>query len=435
VVFTARFFLLLAITVLLSLAALWQPEGAEISAFLSVFLTACAAIDLLLTPRQALEIKRRIPGVITQGKKQEAFLEIRNRTAKRLYVQLRDSTPFEFVSPPGILSLFLKPHSQATVPYTLLCYQRGEFLFGDIFYRISGPLGLVQRQEKTAAPASLFVFPDVSSSGARDLALSLGTAYLVGRRRHSSRGEGREFESLREYQRDDDYRLIDWKASARHGKWISRQYQTERDQRLLILLDLGRLMSPKIGHYCKLDYAVNAAVRLAQTALFKGDLVGLLLFSHEIAFYLPPHKGAGQMAALTRALVSAQPRRTESNYRLVFNYAARRNSRRTLMVCFTDLLDLEISRAYVEGMRSLVPRHLPMTVAISDSELLQAVQKIPDSEMGIYEHAAAEEVWEDYQRTIRALRTYGTLTVNVPAQELTLATINRYLDIKNTARL
>lgn len=434
-IFTPRFFLVLALSILLSIASIWQPESVLMSLVLTVLLFAAALLDLLLTPRQALSLRRESPPVLTQGVGGTVQIHVRNRTAQRLHAWLRDGAPTAFVSPEEPIAVYLKPHSETTVEYTLRSYERGEFHFTSIAYRVAGPLGLVQRQEEISAPAVIAVFPDVSAAGARDLAIGLGSPFLVGRHPLSARGEGREFESLRDYRRDDDFRYIDWKASAKRGRLISRQYQAERDQRMLIMVDLGRLMSPRIGSYCKLDYAVNAAVRLAQTALFKGDLVGLLLFSHEIAFYLPPHKGNAQFASIVQALVAAQPRKTESNYRQVFHYAARRNSRRTLMVCFTDLLDLEISEELVVGMSSLLPRHLPMTVTLSDSDVLKVLHQIPEEGNDVYRHVAAQEVWNDYQRTIRSLQSRGVLTVNVPASDLTPATLNRYLEIKQSSRL
>lgn len=434
-IFTLRFFLILALSILLSIASIWHPESAAMSVVVTVLLFSATALDVLLTPRRALAIWRTSPPVITQGVTATVRLWVRNRTSQRLRCEVRDGTPPVFLSPEEPIPVFLKGKSDLNVEYSIRSYERGEFFFSPISYRVTGPLGLVQLQEQISSPVSICVFPDVSTAGARDLALSLGSPYLVGRRPLPAGGEGREFESLRDYRRDDDFRYIDWKASAKKGRLISRQYQTERDQRLLIMIDLGRLMSPRIGEYRKLDYAINAAVRLAQIALFKGDLVGLLLFSDEIALHIPPRKGNAQFSAMVQALVAAQPRRTESNYRLVFNYAARRNSRRTLMVCFTDLLDMEISKELVEGMTPLLPRHLPMTVTVSDSDLLKVLHTIPEEGMDVYRHVAAQEVWNDYQRTIRSLQSRGVLTVNVPAGDLTLATLNRYLEIKQTARL
>ncbi len=434
-IFTPRFFLILALSILLSIASIWQPESVVMSLALTVLLFAATLLDLLLTPRQPLTITRDCAAAFIQGVNTTVKLRIRNRTHHRLRCWVRDGTPSDFLSPEESIHAFLAPHSDIVVDYTVRSEERGTYSFSAIDYRVSGPLGLIQRQESIPNSAQVNVFPDISLAGARDLALSLGSPYLMGRRPLLMRGEGREFESLRDYQHDDDYRSIDWKATAKKGRLISRQFQAERDQRLLILIDLGRLMNPRIGAYRKLDYAINAAVRLAQTALAKGDLVGLLLFSDEIEFYLPPHKGNTQFAAIVQALVSARPRPTEPDYRTVFHYAARRNTRRTLMVCFTDLLDLDISQTLVESMVPLQPRHLPMAVTISDSDLLKILHATPEEGIDVYRHVAAQEVLHDYQRTIRALQSRGVLTVNVPANELTPATLNRYLGIKQSARL
>lgn len=432
---TQRFFLILAVAVVLSLVSLWQPQSLTLSLALTALLLGGAVLDRMLIPRGVIEVLRDAPAVMTQGRQIEVRLMVRNHSPQRLRVQLRDSPPIAFEADRAPLPLFLKPRSEDACKYALRCYERGQFAFGNIFCRIAGPLGLVEQQEELGRPASILVFPDVSRQGIRDLVVTVSSPILSGRRPITGPGEGNEFESLRDHQRDDDFRSIDWKATAKRGKLIARQFQMERDQRLLILVDLGRLLSARVGPYRKLDYAVNAAVRLAQTALAKGDLVGLLLFSQEVAYYLPPHKGSDQFASIVRALVSAQPRRLEPNYRLVFNYARRRNTRRAFMICFTDILDLDSSAALVDGMRSLLPRHLPMTVTISDSDLLNLLETVPESNRGVYEYAAALETWNDYQRTIRALQSHNILTVNVPAADLTVATLNQYLEVKQAARL
>jgi uncharacterized protein (DUF58 family) len=434
-IFTGRFFLALAIAILLSLGSIWQPDGTRLSVLLTIFLLLATATDWLLIPRSAIGVRRIIAPTLMLGVPATVTLHISNAAARPLRILVRDSSPPEFSGSDAPLPLFIAGRSQTTLEYTVRSFTRGVFAFGDIYWRLIGPLGLVLRQHSEPATQQVTVLPDISTTGARDLAVALASRQRIGRHLVAVRGEAREFESLREYSHDDHFRDIDWKASARRGKLITRQYQIERDQRLLIMLDLGRMMSPKIGNYRKLDYAVQAAVRLSQTALQQGDRVGLLLFAQEISYYLPPAKGAAQIQQIVNALTVAQPRRLEPNYRYVFNFAARENPRRTLMVCFTDLADIETSRELVSSMARLQPRHLPMTVTMSDSDVLATLRRAPKNEMQVYEHAAAMEVWADYQRAIRSLTSYGVLTVNVPAQDLTLATLNRYLCIKETAQL
>src|SRR5580658_1689506 len=263
----------------------------------------------------------------------------------------------------------------------------------------------------------------MTGEGSRDLQLALAGAFQAGRRNAARRGVGSEFESLREHQRDDDVRHIDWKASAKRGKLISRQYETERDQRLMIMLDSGRLMSPKIGPYRKLDYAINASVHLAQVALHKGDLVGYLLFNDELRAFAEPKKGQAQMSHFVQNLTSIQPSRLESDYAAVFHHVLRRCSRRTLIICLTDLSDPESARSLLQAVLPLQPRHLPVIVTVGNSEILEVTRQEPENDFEVYRHVAAMEIWNDYQRALRGLRCRGIQTISVPAQELSPATI------------
>ena len=265
--------------------------------------------------------------------------------------------------------------------------------------------------------------------------LALAGARQAGNRRSPLRGEGREFESLREHLRDDDFRHIDWKASAKRGKLITRHYETERDQRLMILLDTGRLMSPRIGNLRKLDYAINAAVHLAQVALHKGDLVGYAIFNDELRAFAEPKKGQSQATQLVRDLTPLQPTRFESDYPAIFHHVLKRCSKRTLIICFTDLGDTQSARSLLQGALPLIPRHLPVVVTVSNSEILAATRRTPENEFEVYRHVAAMEIWNDYRQTLRQLRSRGIDTVSVPADELSTAAINEYLRIKDSARL
>jgi uncharacterized protein (DUF58 family) len=194
-------------------------------------------------------------------------------------------------------------------------------------------------------------------------------------------------------------------------------------------------MSPKIGPCRKLDYAVNAAVHLAQVALHKGDLVGYTLFNDELRAYAEPKKGQAQLSHFVRSLTSVQPSRLESDYAAVFHHVLRRCSRRTLVICFTDLGDPESAHSLLQAALPLRPRHLPVVITVSNSEILAVTRKEPENEFEVYRHVAAMEIWNDYQRTLRGLRSRGVQAVSVPAQDLTTATINEYLRIKETARL
>jgi uncharacterized protein (DUF58 family) len=434
-VFLPRFYLALVIAILLALASGVLPGGLTPSLLLTFLLICAVLADVVFIPRQALLARREIPANVRQSQPFHVELTLTNPADSSALFELVDSAPVEFVKTPATMFVRLLPRQETVERYALKSHQRGAFTFGALFYRVTGPLGLVRHQGKIDLPQQAHVLPDISGEGSRDLKLALAGAFQTGRRRAAWRGEGNEFESLREHQRDDDFRQIDWKASAKRGKLISRQYELERDQRLMILIDTGRLMSPKIGDYRKLDYAVNAAVQLAQVALQKGDLVGYSLFNDELSTYAEPKKGRAQLTTFVQQLTTVQPTRLESDYAAVFHHVLRRCSRRTLVICFTDLGDANAAQRLLAAATPLRPRHLPVIVTVSNSEVLAVTRKDPVNQFEVYRHVAAMEIWDDYQRTLRGLRNRGVATVSVPAQELSNAAINEYLRIKKTARL
>jgi uncharacterized protein (DUF58 family) len=434
-VFLPRFYFTLVTAMLLALGSTLVPNGMTASLLLTLLLTCAVLADVVLIPRDALRVKRNVPPILKQAQLFQVELTLVNQSETAAQFQIVDSPPVEFTGSPKMIAVRLPSKQEIVQTYNLKSYRRGSFSFGAVFYRITGPLGLIQRQGKIDLPQAVQVLPDMTGEGSRDLQLALAGAFQAGRRKAARHGEGSEFESLREHQRDDDFRHIDWKASAKRGKLISRQYETERDQRLMILLDTGRLMSPKIGSYRKLDYAINAAVHLAQIALHKGDLVGYAVFNDELRAFAEPKKGQTQMSYFVRNLTSLQAARLESDYAAVFHHVLRRCSRRTLIVCFTDLGDAHSAESLLAAALPLMPRHLPVIVTVSNSEILAVTRKIPENEFDVYRHVAALEIWNDYQRTLRGLRSRGVATVSVPAQELSTAAINEYLRIKETARL
>jgi uncharacterized protein (DUF58 family) len=433
-VFLPRFNYALIAAILLALASPWIG-GLTPCIFFTLGLAGAVLVDILFIPREPLRVARKVPPILRQAQPFEVELTLSHRGENSASFQIVDSPPAAFTGPRKIIALRLRPGEGAVRVYPLKSYRRGSFSFGAVFYRLTGPLGLIQRQGKVELPQDVQVVPDLTGQGSRDLQLALAGASRAGRRRSPFRGEGREFESLREHQHDDDFRSIDWKASAKRGKWISRQYETERDQRLMILLDTGRLMRSRIGEYRKLDYAVNAAVHLAQAALRKGDLVGYSVFSNEPDAYAEPKKGQAQLSRLVRELTPLQPDRFDSDYATAFHQLMRKASRRTLVICFTDLGDPHAAHRLLQAATPLIPRHVPVIVTVSNSEILAVTRSMPSTEFEVYRTVAATEMWNDYQRTLRVLRSRGILTVSVPADELSAATINEYLRIKESARL
>ena len=303
------------------------------------------------------------------------------------------------------LELLVPASGEATATYTARPRHRGTFELGDVHLRLRGPLDLVERQGRVPAAAQARVYPDLHEVRRYELTLRRGLAYDAGQRRARIAGGGGVFERLREHQPDDDPRSISWTATARRGHPISVEYETERQQRVLILLDAGRMMSSTVGGLTKLDHAVNTALMLAYVASAKGDEVGLLGFADDIRSYVVPRRGSAQ-------------------------FLRARAARRALAVLFTDLVSEDASRSLVAAVTRLAGNNIVLCCLLADPHLAEVATRLPDSTTALYERVIAQEVIDARSKALATLRQRGVHIVDVPAERLTVSTIQRYLELK-----
>ncbi|AKJ02652.1 uncharacterized protein (DUF58 family) [Archangium gephyra] len=394
------------------------------------------AFDFLSAPRASdVEVRRSVEPVLSSGTANPVRLELSSRGPRPVRGQVRDEVP------PGMevrghqQPFSLSPDSpHATVSYALTPPARGDLRLGDVHLRLLGPLGLCARQVRIPAAQTVKVYPDLTALTREALALAMASDAPAERTLRRS-AEGREFESLREYRTGDDYRTVDWKASARRARTMVRVYQPERNQPVLLLLDCGRHMAGRVDGRRKLDHAVDAALRLAKVSLDAGDMVGVLAFASDVRAYLPPRKGHEHLRLLTEALYRAEAALEESDYGRAYDFAFARSSRRSLVVLFTDLVDPDASGTLLARTLALRPRHLPVVASLLDPDLQAAATAIPASEQDAYARQAAARLEEDYLRTALTLRDSGALVVRAPAKGFGAAAVNTYLHVKSRGLL
>src|SRR5262249_9218269 len=272
-------------------------------------------------------------------------IEIANRTPNTVSLHIKDEFPPQ-LKLTGLREARIDVDGQSTAAlvYALTPPKRGRFEFGQIAVRYLSRWRLVWCQTWLASSMVVQVYPTMRRAREAELR-ALGPRSLVAARRKSQwRGEGRDFESLRDYVRGDEMRHISWTATARRGKLVTRQYQMERDQTILIALDAGRLMTARIENETKLDSAVHAALSLMSAAARAGDNAGLLVFGRRIHAYLPPKRGAEHLDAALEALHAVEPEMIEPSYSRAFEFVSANSQRRSLVVVITDLVDEEGSR-------------------------------------------------------------------------------------------
>jgi uncharacterized protein (DUF58 family) len=263
-----------------------------------------------------------------------------------------------------------------------------------------------------------------------DLLLRRNRLHELGLRNARFFGEGTEFHRLRDYLPDDEYRRINWKATARRAKPITMEYETERSQAVVALLDVGRMMASPVGEMAKLDYVVNAVLLFSYVAAARGDKIGLLAFANEVRHYLAPRQGRGQFYRLLELLYSVQAAPVEPDYGRAINYLAIRHKKRSLVVLFTDLSGGLGVESLVTHVSTLRRRHLPLVVTISDPAVYAVTQAQPVDSAAVYRRAIAEKLLDERRMVLDTLGRRGVLTLDVPAEKLTMAVINKYLELK-----
>jgi uncharacterized protein (DUF58 family) len=258
---------------------------------------------------------------------------------------------------------------------------------------------------------------------------------VAAHRRTSWRGEGRDFESLREYVPGDELRHISWSASARRGKLTTRQYQIERDQTILIALDAGRLMTARIENETKFDTAVHAALAMMSAAQRGGDNAGIAVFGRRVTAYVPPSRGHEQIEAVLEALHAVEPELIEPSYTRAFEYIAANCKRRALVVVLTDLVDEEGSRELLASLKLLKPRHLPLVATIGDRDLRAAVTDAPATLRELFTQSVAEEIMLQREAALRLVERQGGLALDVTAATLAPALLETYIRVKERGLL
>ena len=434
--------ILLAATPLLALGALDARFPLLAVGIMAAALLAAAADNLLSRRATLLQAERDTPEVLSLGAPNRIVITVRSRCNHPLILIVKDDPPPEFTTPRRWKRLRLPPHWSQRLSYRTTPYRRGDFRFGDLHVRVLSRLRLSWWQRTIPAAENVRVYPNLQDVRRWEALARRGRLEDLGIRART-RGEGTDFESLREYVPDDSFRNIDWKATAKRGKPITRQFQVERNQNLLILIDSGRMMaapcgaptSASAGGLTRLDLSVNAALMLAHVAATLGDSVGMLTFADSIKSFLPPGRGREQTRRLLEELYALQPEMVEPDYRTATTYLRSRSRKRALVVAFTDLVDVEVSGQVLAYLAALAPQHLPMVVTVRDQELETLASQSPEEEMDVYEKAIASRALAERELALARLRRRGAHVCDAQPDDLVAAVVNHYLFIKRRGLL
>ena len=435
--FGPRFFVMLLLGLLWLVPAWWSQRliGAM---FLWDLVTALAFVaDLLRMPQPTeIEARRSWERAPALARPCEVTLTIRNFAGTAIRCFLTDETPVSLRAAPPVLELLVPAKDKARTDYEILPRERGDQRVGRLFIRYQSWLGLAQRWAVAEITQTARVFPDLEQARQHALYLIRSRQIELEKRRRRQRGQGREFESLRDYQQGDDLRDICWTATARRHQLTTRIFELERSQAIWIVLDAGRLLRAEVQQeqselrISKLDYAVNAALSLAQVATQCGDRVGLLAYGRAIQFNLGASRGALHLRSIVDCLAQVRPEASEADHSRAARVLLTEQSRRSLVVWITDFAETPTTPEVIEYAMQMTQRHLVVFSAMNQPDLTALAEATPKTADEMYRHAAALEIAHRRDLLLRGLRQRGVFAFELVPGLLASFLVNQYLDIK-----
>ncbi|MFI5314806.1 MAG: DUF58 domain-containing protein [Myxococcota bacterium] len=418
----------------LALAAALEPRLLGAWGWSGAALALVALADALALQRIGpFEVAREVPAALAVGVAARVTLSLANRGGRRARLRVFDHFPAGFEAHGLPRDLPLAPGERATFSYELRPLARGRRPFGRAELVSRSPLGLWRRRIGAGSEQDLRVFPNFRAVSRYELLAAANRAGELGIRRRPRRGEGLEFHQLREYREGDSLRQIDWKATARLHRAVSREYEEERDQRIVFLLDCGRKMHARDAALSHFDHALDAVLLLAHVALRQGDAVGLSTFSGERRF-LGPRKGVQQLTRVMNAVYDLESGTRASDYLAAAEALAAVLHKRALVVVVSNLRD-EDHEDLLAAARLLGRRHLVLVASMKERALAQALDAPVRDLDSALTAAATHQYLLARRRAHERLRSAGVLALDAEPQRLAIALVNGYLDVKRSGLL
>jgi len=419
--------------------------GYQVTWALDAMLLADAAllslclVDTMLAARiggrAAVQATREAPPAFSMGHPVEVVYVWRNTMRRAARLRVREVRPelLGGLVPPRTLVVparGLQRERLAVVPV-----RRGHEVAGSLTIDSIGPLRLGFVRGTVELPWEARVYPALTTLRRRAAVAQALRRRELGRQPLRRLGEGRLFESLRDFVPGDDPRHVDWKATARRRKMITRQFEAERRQHVLLVLDAGRLLTAEVAGVARMDYVVQAALELAYAAAQHDDNVGVMVFADGVRHFVAPQRGRRGLKQVLDVLAETTPTLVEPDYPGAFRYLAARNRKRALTVVFTDVIDRFASEALVANVATLRPRHLPLAVTLRNPELDGIAALRPVAVRDAWRKAAAEELLRAREEALSHMRRAGVLVLDVPPERAAEAVVNQYQELKRRGRL
>lgn len=430
---TKRFIRLIGLGIILTFIAYFFDLALTTFILYNVACFSLLVVDYIVSPSpETFEIERLDGEKLSLFENEKIKISIYNKNDKKIHVEIMDEVPdFHFETQKQYIDQYIAPHEKEIFEYEVIPKKRGAFTFGKLHIRYDGYLKLCRKQFIANIEKEYKVYPNLKDLRKHKLAVYNTLVHKDGRKRLKILGKGTEFESLREYVAGDEYRKINWIATARENKPIVNQYEPEKNQHVYVMIDTGRPMSYSIRGQSKLDIAINTGLLLCDIVNQNGDQSGLMVFNTEIEAFIPPGKGSGHRNRLMEALYHVEHSKATSNHEEAFFFFKGKERRRSLVCLFTDFDTIEEAEDMIRVLPVMSKNNIVIIVLITDEKLENMASLPMKKEEDAYIKSVAIEMLRDRKKLINLLNTKGIMCIECKPEKITSDVINKYIYVKN----
>lgn len=430
--FTRRFYWTLGAFVVLFFISFGISILYPVARILLLIFAGWVLLDYLslFLPANPLQAERHLPDRFSNGDENEVSITLTNNFPFRINATLIDEVPVQFQWRNFRIKIALPGGAAEKLSYQLRPVERGLYTFHQLHILVSGPLGMICRRISKDQEQQVKVLPSFQLLRQFELKAFSSNLTDSGNKKIRKLGHSLEFEQIKDYVAGDDIRGINWKATARKGQLMVNNYTDERSQQVYCIIDKGRVMKMPFEGMSLLDYAINAALILLRVALIRQDRAGLIALDQEITHFLPADRKTGQMSAILETLYNQQTNFQESDYEKLYATVRTRITTRSLVVLFTNFESMTGLERQLPYLRSIAKNHLLLVVFFENTELRQLTEVDAEEVESLYIRTIAEKFAYEKRLIVKELKQHGIFTILTTPQQLTVNTVNQYLELK-----
>ncbi len=430
--FSPLFYIAGLTVVVLYVFGFFFPFFQTVALIALILWSGLTVIDLaLLFSQQAGVIAERLSlDKLSNGDENRVDILLENNFPFPVKYTIIDELPFQFQKRDFEITGNLSSGEKQMQHYTLIPKERGEYHFGNLNIFVRSPLNLIERKLTFSAGTMLPVYPSFLQMRKYELMAISNRLHEMGVKKIRKIGNNREFEQIKEYVKGDDFRTINWRATARKTKLMVNQYQDEKAQPVYSIIDMGRAMKLPFNQMTLLDYAINASLVLSNIALVKDDKAGIITFEKKVKTIVKARKRRTHIKTILEVLYNQKTAFSESNYEHLYVLAKKHITHRSLFILFTNFETTDSLNRQLPYLLKLAKHHLLIIVFFKNTELENYMLQPSDTLIDVYKQTIAEKYLLEKQNMMRKLRNYGIQTIYTSPEELTVNTINKYIELK-----